>query len=70
MRILVVNAGSSSLKLSVLDGDDLVAAHDIKMSPGSRIDEQDCMSSPAGWVGSTRSATGSSTAELTSAGPS
>ena len=39
MRILVVNAGSSSLKLSVLDGDDLVAAHDIKMSPGSRIDE-------------------------------
>jgi acetate kinase len=32
MRILVVNAGSSSLKLRVLDGDDLVASADL---PGS-----------------------------------
>jgi acetate kinase len=32
MRVLVVNAGSSSLKLRVLDGDDLVASADL---PGS-----------------------------------
>ena len=35
MRILVVNAGSSSLKLSVLDGDDtLIAAHDFPALDG------------------------------------
>ena len=32
MRVLVVNAGSSSLKLSVLDGDDVVAATDAGRS--------------------------------------
>ena len=32
MRVLVVNAGSSSLKLSVLDGDDVIAATDAGRS--------------------------------------
>lgn len=40
MRILVVNAGSSSLKLSVLDDDDtLITAHDIP-APGGSVDVQ------------------------------
>ncbi len=39
MRVLVVNAGSSSIKLSVLeDGDDLVAAQEIE-APAGRVDE-------------------------------
>ncbi len=38
MRILVVNAGSSSLKLSVLDDEQLVAA-DTVAAPGGRFDE-------------------------------
>ncbi len=40
MRILVVNAGSSSLKLSVLDDDDtLIVAHDLP-APGGSVDTQ------------------------------
>jgi acetate kinase len=40
MRVLVVNAGSSSLKLSVLDeGDQLVSSENVATDPG-RIDEQ------------------------------
>ena len=38
MRVLVVNAGSSSLKLAVLDDDELVARHDLP-APGGRFDE-------------------------------
>ncbi len=37
MRVLTVNAGSSSLKLSLLDGDRLVAEENLP-SPGGRID--------------------------------
>ncbi len=37
MRVLVVNAGSSSLKLSVLDGDELLAAESLA-APGGRVD--------------------------------
>jgi len=39
MRVLVVNAGSSSLKLSALDDDDLVATQRLTIRPDSRIDE-------------------------------
>ncbi len=40
MRVLIVNAGSSSLKLSVLDEDDtLVAAEDLD-APSGRVDEE------------------------------
>jgi acetate kinase len=39
LRILVVNAGSSSLKVSVVDRDDrIVADHELE-SPGGRLDE-------------------------------
>lgn len=38
MRILVVNVGSSSLKLSVLDGDDRLAAEELPAA-GGRVDE-------------------------------
>jgi acetate kinase len=39
LRVLVVNAGSSSLKVSVLDGEDrTLAAHELE-SPGGRLDE-------------------------------
>jgi acetate kinase len=40
MRVLIVNAGSSSLKLSVLDEDDtLVASEDLE-APSGRVDEE------------------------------
>ena len=39
MRALVVNVGSSSLKLSVLDGDQLVTSESLPM-PGGRVDER------------------------------
>lgn len=39
MRVFVVNAGSSSLKLSVVDGDDRILADHELDSPGGRIDE-------------------------------
>ncbi len=38
MRVLVVNAGSSSLKISVLDQDDLVASENLP-APRGRVDE-------------------------------
>lgn len=38
MRLLVVNAGSSTIKLSVLDGQELVTARTVE-SPGGRADE-------------------------------
>jgi acetate kinase len=34
MRVLAVNAGSASLKLRLLDGDELVAAHDVQRWEG------------------------------------
>ncbi len=39
MRILVVNAGSSSLKLSLLDGDDAVLADEELQAPEAQIDQ-------------------------------
>jgi acetate kinase len=39
VRILAVNAGSSSLKLSILEADELVAAETLRMTPDSGIDE-------------------------------
>ena len=39
MRILVVNAGSSSLKLSALDGDDELVGSENLEAPGGRPDE-------------------------------
>ncbi|WP_249124700.1 acetate/propionate family kinase [Saccharopolyspora erythraea] len=36
MRVLTVNAGSSSLKLRVLDGDSVVASHDVQRWDGER----------------------------------
>ncbi|HXJ63441.1 MAG TPA: acetate/propionate family kinase [Actinomycetota bacterium] len=38
MRVLVVNAGSSSLKLSVLDGDDSLVSSQTLPAPGGRVD--------------------------------
>ena len=38
MRLLVVNIGSSSLKLSVLDGDDVVATEELALRSG-RLEE-------------------------------
>jgi acetate kinase len=40
VRVLVVNAGSSSLKLRVLDGDDQLLADQELDAPGGRFDEQ------------------------------
>jgi acetate kinase len=40
VRILVVNAGSSSLKLSVLDDADRLEASENLPAPGGRVDEQ------------------------------
>ncbi len=41
MRVLVVNAGSSSLKLALLDGDDaILAEQELHVAAGARIDEQ------------------------------
>ena len=39
MRVLVVNAGSSSLKLSVLESDDRVLAEEEEDAPGGRFDD-------------------------------
>jgi acetate kinase len=39
LRVLVVNAGSSSLKVSVVDGDDGILADNEFESPGGRLDE-------------------------------
>ena len=39
MRVLVVNAGSSSLKVSVVDGDDRILVDHELESPGGRLDE-------------------------------
>lgn len=48
MRVLVVNAGSSSLKLRLLDGDDaLLASHDLP-APRSTVDEAELASALAG----------------------
>jgi acetate kinase len=40
LRLLIVNAGSSSLKLSVLDGDDELVASEEVDAPGGRADEK------------------------------
>lgn len=39
MRVLVVNVGSSTVKLSVLDSDDVVLSEELS-APGGRIDER------------------------------
>lgn len=39
MRLLVVNAGSSTVKLSVLDGEELVTSSTIE-APGGRVDDR------------------------------
>jgi acetate kinase len=39
MRVLVVNAGSSSLKLRLLDGDDAILAEDELQAPRAQIDD-------------------------------
>ncbi|HXW80480.1 MAG TPA: hypothetical protein VEJ84_13330 [Acidimicrobiales bacterium] len=39
MRVLVVNAGSSSLKLSVLDHEDVLVCSEELDAPGGRVDE-------------------------------
>lgn len=41
MRVLVVNAGSSTLKLRVVDGDDSVAARTDLAAPGGRFDDDE-----------------------------
>ncbi len=41
MRVLVVNAGSSSVKLSLLDGDDVTLAASELDAPESRVDERE-----------------------------
>jgi acetate kinase len=51
MRILVVNAGSSSLKLRLLDGDDAILAEDELQAPRAKIDHaalQQALDSPLG----------------------
>jgi acetate kinase len=40
LRLLIVNAGSSSLKLSVLDGDDELVASEEVDAPGGRADDK------------------------------
>ena len=39
MRLLVVNAGSSSLKLSVLDEHDTLLAAEVLAAPGGQVDQ-------------------------------
>ena len=51
MRVLVVNAGSSSLKLRLLDREDAILAEDELRAPGSRIDQtalEHALDSPLG----------------------
>ena len=69
-RILVVNAGSSSLKLRVLDADDaLVGTADLPAPRGSTDAVQVADGDRAASGRSTRSATGSSTAARAFCGP-
>lgn len=51
MRVLVVNAGSSSLKLRLLDGEDAILAEDELQAPQAQIDHaalQQALDSPLG----------------------
>jgi acetate kinase len=51
MRVLVVNAGSSSLKLRLLDGEDAILAEDELQAPRAKIDHvalQRALDSPLG----------------------
>jgi acetate kinase len=51
MRVLVVNAGSSSLKLRLLDGEDAILAEDELSAPRARIDDaalKQALDSPLG----------------------
>jgi acetate kinase len=51
MRVLVVNAGSSSLKLRLLDGEDAILAEDELPAPRARIDDaalKQALDSPLG----------------------
>ena len=65
MRVLVVNAGSSSLKLRLLDGDALEAERDLRA--GRRAGAR--RGARASWPRPTPSATGSCTAARASARP-
>ena len=47
MRVLVVNAGSSSLKLRLLDADDAVAASADLLAPAGRLDESEAAAAVA-----------------------
>lgn len=40
MRVLVVNAGSSSLKLRLLEGDEVAGSHDLAI-PGGHLDQEE-----------------------------
>jgi acetate kinase len=51
VRVLVVNAGSSSLKLRVLDGDDQLLADQELDAPGGRFEEQAVVRALAGLPG-------------------
>jgi len=49
LRVLVVNAGSSSVKLRLLDADDSLAAERDLDAPQSRVDPAELLSAVEGW---------------------
>jgi acetate kinase len=51
VRVLVVNAGSSSLKLTLLDGSDRTLAARELSAPGARVDERELRAALAGGLG-------------------
>jgi len=51
VRVLVVNAGSSTLKLSVLDEEDTVLAHRELAAPQARADSEELRAALAGTLG-------------------
>jgi acetate kinase len=51
LRVLVVNAGSSSLKLSLLDHDDGVLAQSSIPAPQSLVDRGELSAALSGWLG-------------------
>ena len=70
MRVLVVNAGSSSLKLTLLDGDDTtIAARELE-APRAQVDPEELRDGARlAWARRTRSAIASSTEASASARP-
>src|SRR5947209_3157228 len=51
LRVLVVNAGSSSLKLSLLDRDDALLAQRSLPAPESLVDRGELSAALSGWLG-------------------